>query len=696
MDNKKATTKKKFGYDNFKKEFLKKNEGRFSGLIEANDSMRESWRKLSNAEQERYRNMASLDGRGKESASCSTAMVSFNTRCSPGQFKEVVEYISKHKRLCTKVKKMGFQSLLDFKFNKLPRELCEQVIAAFDTPTSTLGIGGKKLSVDGKDVHTILGVPYGGKVIFLDDDSKACQALKKNYLGKPFTELKSLVISGKAEKNFETVFLLFTLGTFLCPTTSTTVCMRSIKSLSGKKNVQEYDWSSFVLSELIREISTYKTALRSGRKKKNVGGCLFFLLIFYMHHFPLGPTPSIDSGTPVMHLWNQHMVQKRVKLEKESIHGILYGGQANEVSEVLPPLATITHPDVREIYEDFLQYDNTFASKVLKLQQSLNQLQISDSKAIMRVGEPSEEEVEEEDYGDKNEAEDNEDGDKGEDEAKDAHEAGDEDGDEDEDDDGHETAARAGSKEDEDEGSNSKEESDERQDGKKRRRIDERLMVMSMVAKVMVGEQLHEGKVWRYIFDSEFMATLRDKKLRWSVFEDAKMLMPDQLGYNLGNCDYLFLPMLVFNHWFCYCADLKNDKFFILDSLAGKLFKEKKMMAGFMRTSIIELLQACDPEKYGEDFQMEMIFEELPKQSNVDDCRVYVIKYCTKWDGRRRKGGLTMEDFSNEQLRQFRVDVVWWLVNHTRNEVRNEVFASVSAANRPKRAGKECRLIFRL
>ncbi|XP_054796451.1 uncharacterized protein LOC129301864 [Prosopis cineraria] len=350
---------------------------------------------------------------------------------------------------------------------------------------------------------------------------------------------------------------------------------------------------------------------------------------------------------------------------------------------------------VREIYEDFLQYANTFASKVLKLQQSLNQLQISDSKAIMRVAEPSEEEVEKEDCGDKNEAEeDDKDGDKGEDEAKDAHEVGDEDGDEDEDedDDGHETAAGAGSKEDEDEGSNSKEESDERQDGKKRRRIDESPMVrrserkkvevMSMVAKVMVGEQLREGKVWRYIFDSKFMATLRDKKLRWSVFEDAKMLMPDQLGYNLGNCDYLFLPMLVFNHWFCYCADLKNDKFFILDSLAGKLFKEKKMMAGFMRTSIIELLQACNLEKYGEDFQMEMIFEELSKQSNVT---------IQNGIGRRRKGGLTMEDFSNEQLRQFRVDVVWWLVNHTRNEVRNEVFASVSATNRPKRAGKEYR-----
>ncbi|XP_054808724.1 uncharacterized protein LOC129310839 [Prosopis cineraria] len=543
--------------------------------------------------------MASLDGRGKESASCSTATVSFNTRCSPGQFKEVVEYISKHKSYVLR---------------------------------------GKKLSVDGKDVHTILGVPYGGKAIFLDDNSEACQALKKNYLGKPFTELKSLVISGKAEKNFETVFLLFTLGTFLCPTTSTTVSMRSIKSLSGKKNVQEYDWSSFVLSELIREISTYKTALRSGRKKKN---------IFYMHHFPLGPTPSIDGGTPVMHLWNQHMVQKWVKLEKESIHGILYGGQANEVSEVLPPLAMITHPGVREIYEDFLQYANTFASKVLKLQQSLNQLQISDSKAIMRVGEPSEEEVEEGDYGDKNEAEeDDEDGDKGEDEAKDAHEAGDEDGDEDEDDDGHKLQLEL--------------------DLKKmkmkapivRKKVMKDKMVMSMVAKVMVSEQLREGKVRRYIFDSEFMATLRDKKLRWSVFEDAKMLMPDQLGYNLRNCDYLFLPMLVFNHWFCYCADLKNDKFFILDSLAGKLFKEKKMMAGFMRTSIIELLQACDLEKYGEDFQMEMIFEELPKQRTTET---------------------------------FRVDVVWWLVNHMRNEVRNEVFASVSAANRPKRAGKEYR-----
>ncbi|XP_054816863.1 uncharacterized protein LOC129316461 [Prosopis cineraria] len=198
-------------------------------------------------------------------------------------------------------------------------------------------------------------------------------------------------------------------------------------------------------------------------------------LIHTVNEGLVGPGESDFSGgsTRSRQLRVEHLKEKRetlvavtekqVKLEKESIHGILYGGQANEVSEVLPLLATITHPGVREIYEDFLQYANTFASKVLKLQQSLNQLQISNSKAIMRVGEPSEEEVEEEDYGDKNKAEeDDEDGDKGEDEAKDAHEAGDEDGDEDEDDDGHETAAGAGSKEDEDEGSNSKEESDER------------------------------------------------------------------------------------------------------------------------------------------------------------------------------------------------------------------------------------------
>ncbi|XP_054795635.1 uncharacterized protein LOC129301096 isoform X1 [Prosopis cineraria] len=218
----------------------------------------------------------------------------------------------------------------------------------------------------------------------------------------------------------KTVFLLFTLRTFLYPTTSTTVSMRSIKSLSGKKNVQEYDWSSFVLLELIRKISTYEIASRSGRRKKNVGGCLFFLL------------------------------------------------------------------GVREIYEDFLQYANTFASKVLKLQQSLNQLQISDSKAIVRVDEPSEEEVEEEECGDEDEADDDddEDGDKGKDKAKDAHNNGDRD--EDEDDGGYEAAARAGSKENEDEGFDSKEEtiellpiqeSDERQDGKKRRRTDESIMI---------------------------------------------------------------------------------------------------------------------------------------------------------------------------------------------------------------------------
>ncbi|XP_054816837.1 phosphopantothenoylcysteine decarboxylase subunit VHS3-like [Prosopis cineraria] len=249
--------------------------------------------------------------------------------------------------------------------------------------TATVSLTWKKLSIDGKDMHTILVEPYGGKAVSLDDDSEASKALKKNYLGKLFTELKSVIISGK---------------------------------------------------------------------------------IFYMHYFSLGLTPSVDGGTPVMHLWNQHMVQKQVKLEKESIHGILYGGQTNEVSE-----------GVRKIYEYFLQYANTFASKVLKLQQSLGQLQISNSKAIVRVDEPSEEEVEEAKCGDEDEAnDDDEDGDKGEDEA-DTYDNGD--GDEDEDDSRHKATAGARSKEDEDEGSDSKEKSDERQDGKKRRRTDKILMI---------------------------------------------------------------------------------------------------------------------------------------------------------------------------------------------------------------------------
>ncbi|XP_054806258.1 phosphopantothenoylcysteine decarboxylase subunit VHS3-like [Prosopis cineraria] len=74
---------------------------------------------------------------------------------------------------------------------------------AFDTPTSTLVIKGKKLSFDKKDMHTILRVLYGGKDIVLNSNNESSEVLRKDYIGKPFIKLKNMIILEEKQEEVE-------------------------------------------------------------------------------------------------------------------------------------------------------------------------------------------------------------------------------------------------------------------------------------------------------------------------------------------------------------------------------------------------------------------------------------------------------------------------------------------------------------
>ncbi|KAI9101474.1 hypothetical protein K1719_023956 [Acacia pycnantha] len=68
---------------------------------------------------------------------------------------------------------------------------------------------------------------------------------------------------------------------------------------------------------------------------------------------------------------------------------------------------------------------------------------------------------------------------------------------------------------------------------------------------------------------------LNRKPAGWKVSEWKQQLLPEHIGYNMGDCDLIMGPMLVAEHWFCMALDPTAMNFYVLDSMKTKVYISK-------------------------------------------------------------------------------------------------------------------------
>ncbi|KAH9619657.1 hypothetical protein KSS87_019559 [Heliosperma pusillum] len=221
-------------------------------------------------------------------------------KCRPGRLLKLISQLNHAQREA--VKRIGFGGLLDLRLKH------EFLVSKFDVHDCfLLPLGHKPLDL----------VPTGRKKDPLAEENKQLKdRWRKSYklskpgepihLGKLLTDLEKDKEGGD---QFCRLFVLFSMSTFLAPTTNNTVDMKLLGKVEDVGVINEYDWCSYVLDGVV------SAAFVARKSPRCLRGCIPFLMITYFQRFDFrDEAPRYDL--PLIKHWDDERIASRLKGER--------------------------------------------------------------------------------------------------------------------------------------------------------------------------------------------------------------------------------------------------------------------------------------------------------------------------------------------------------------------------------------------
>ncbi|XP_027935603.1 putative ubiquitin-like-specific protease 1B isoform X1 [Vigna unguiculata] len=207
-------------------------------------------------------------------------------------------------------------------------------------------------------------------------------------------------------------------------------------------------------------------------------------------------------------------------------------------------------------------------------------------------------------------------------------------------------------------------------------------MVILAAGKIMMEEEKEtNGTVTRHIFSPQFMNKVKcdlnlsneDSHKTWCIDDVSVFILPSKLGYEIYQCKLIFAPTIFEEHWSCYVLEPKDKTLYVLDSMHDKFSTSKKNLDDATKRRFEELLVLMNPGSTKENVSITLVYADVPRQKNIHDCGIYVLKYMEIWDGSVKWQDKTMPDYEYKEMVQFRQSLLCGWVQHPRNEVREEI-----------------------
>ncbi|XP_014627788.1 uncharacterized protein [Glycine max] len=215
-------------------------------------------------------------------------------------------------------------------------------------------------------------------------------------------------------------------------------------------------------------------------------------------------------------------------------------------------------------------------------------------------------------------------------------------------------------------------------------------MVILAAGKIMMEEEkATNGVVTRHMFSPQFVNKVicdlnqsnEDSYKPWCIEDVSLFILPSKLGYDINQCKLvnnlsffqIFAPTLFEEHWSCYAFEPKDKILYVLDSMHDKFSTRKKNLDDAMKRRFEELLVLMNPGLTKENASITLLRVDVPRQQNIHDCGIYVLKYMEIWDGSIKWQDKTMPDYQRKEILKFRQSLICGWVQHPKNEVREEL-----------------------
>ncbi|GER33127.1 E3 ubiquitin-protein ligase, partial [Striga asiatica] len=307
----------------FSREFIKEytaSHPESSGLKVATKAASDAWKLMSPEEKAKYTNRArevwdkylSNTPARIPKPRRQTKLV---TRCSPGRLLNVLQRLTPDQK--DAVKSMGFGSILNLRCRTLRRSLCLWLLDKFNTVRRSLEICGERIPLTPRDVELVMGLASSGKDVVNSGPDELIADLRKKYnatnRGISVRLLEERLAAPEAGEDFKRSFLLYVLGTLICPTARLDVSPSFLHFLTNMDVVHQYNWGKFLLDRLVREVARYRQG-----KQRAVGGCLLFLQLFYYESVAVGEPSELSPAIfPCLASWGEEEISEREKQERE-------------------------------------------------------------------------------------------------------------------------------------------------------------------------------------------------------------------------------------------------------------------------------------------------------------------------------------------------------------------------------------------
>lgn len=126
-----------------------------------------------------------------------------------------------------------------------------------------------------------------------------------------------------------------------------------------------------------------------------------------------------------------------------------------------------------------------------------------------------------------------------------------------------------------------------------------------------------------HFFNTFFYKKLYNPNTRYDYKAVRRWTTQRKIGYNLTDCDKIFVPIHKEIHWCLAIIDMKAKKFQYLDSLRGSDAHVLDVLAKYITDEA--------KDKTGQDLDVSswetQLVEDLPQQENGSDCGMFMIKY---------------------------------------------------------------------